>query len=78
MGSNFTCDRWAHSTCTFIKYIYLLVNRLDHFIHTHINLGLTSETVRGEPIGKAVRDLMRLSSGLEYLKYVLCVHEREY
>ena len=29
------------------------------------------EAVRGESIGKAVRDLMRLSSGLKYLKYVL-------
>ena len=29
------------------------------------------EAVRGDSIGKAVRDIMRLSSGLECLKYVL-------
>ena len=29
------------------------------------------EAVHGESIGKAVRDIMRLSSGLKYLEYVL-------
>ena len=29
-----------------------------------------AEAVRDESIGKAVRDIMRLSSGLKHLKYV--------
>ena len=48
-----------------------MVNRLGR---THIHLDSKRETVPGESIGKAVRDIMRLSSGLEYLEYV-DVHE---
>ena len=39
-----------------------MVNRLRYSLR---------EAVRGESIGKAVGDIMRLSSGLKYLKYVL-------
>ena len=42
-----------------------MVNRLSYLRYS------MREAVHGESIGKAVRDIMRLSSGLEYLKYVL-------
>ena len=45
-----------------------MVNRLNNLRYT---LHSKKEAVHGESIGKAVRDIMRLSSGLEYLKYVL-------
>ena len=48
-----------------------MVNRLDGLRPTHTHLDSKREALRGESIGKAVRDLMRLSSGLKYLKYVL-------
>ena len=49
--------------------VIYLVNRLDHF--RDILLDSKREAVRGESIGKAVRDIMRLSSGLKYVEYVL-------
>ena len=48
-----------------------MVNRLDDLRHTHTHLDSKREGVRGESIGKAVRDLIRLSYGLKYLRYVL-------
>ena len=49
-----------------------MVNRLEGLRHTHTHLDSKREAaVLGESIGKAVRDIMRLSSGLKYLKYVL-------
>ena len=52
-------------------HIIVMVNRLDDMRYAHIHLDSKSRAVRGESIGKAVRDLMRLSSGLRYLEYVL-------
>ena len=44
-----------------------MVNRLNDLRYT---IDSEREAVHGESIGKAVRDIMRLSSGLEDLKYV--------
>ena len=51
----------------YLQHIVHLVNRLDDFGDTCF---LLREAVHGESIGKAVRDILRLSSGLEYLRYV--------
>ena len=48
--------------------------RLEHvntLRYTHTHLDSKREAVHGESMGKALRDVMRLSSGLEYLEYVL-------
>ena len=66
-----SCNVDTHGMIVHLEHIIFMVNRLDGFRHTHTHLYSKKEAVRGESIGKAVRDLMRLSSGLEYLKYVL-------
>ena len=48
-----------------------MVSRLDGLRPTHTHLDSKREAVRGESIGEAARDLMRLSSGLKYFRYVL-------
>ena len=45
-----------------------MVNRLDDLTDP---FRFKEGVIHGESIGKAVRDIMRLSSGLEYFKYVL-------
>ena len=52
----------------YLWHIIFMVNRLGR---EYIHLDSMKEAVHGELIGKAVRDIMRLSSGLEYLGYVL-------
>ena len=61
----------VHGMIVHLYIVIFRVNRLYGLRHTHTHLDSKRETVHGESIGKAVRDLMRLSSGLEYLKYVL-------
>ena len=57
-------------------YIYSILSiwyRLDHFRDTFFHWVFIGKAIYGESIGKAVRDIMRLSSGLEDVKYV-CVY----
>ena len=56
------CANDIYSTSSFC-----MVNRLNDLRYT---MDSKRKAVHGESIGKAVRDLMRLSSGLEYLKYI--------
>ena len=74
-----SCNIDTHGMIVHLLHIIFMVNRLDDLRHRHMDSKM--KAVRGESIGKAVRDLMRLSSGLEYLRYELVctvVFERRY
>ena len=63
-----SCNVYTHGMIVYLQHIIFLVNRLDDLRYT---LDSKRKAVHGVSIGKAVRDIMRLSSGLKYLEYVL-------
>ena len=65
-----SCNVNTHEVIVYLKPLLFFPVNSVFLDSSHTHLDSKREAVHGESIGKAVRDIMRLSSGLKYLQYV--------